>query len=140
MEQDYLERSRVYWQCANKFPINKEEVYPSHRKAHNFDEHRNQRCLEFGCGGGSDTLSMLRRDNFVYFTDIVPENVQITHDNTVKAGFGEKTQWWVLSDSSTTLLPDGCLDVINCHGVLHHIREPGPVLQEFYRILKPGGM
>ena len=140
MEQSYLDISKSYWQVANKFPLNKEEIYPEHGKAHNFDGHHGEVCLEYGCGGGSDTLSMLRRGNFVYFVDIVPENVQITHENTVKAGLSEKTQWWMLEDSAKILLPDNCLDVVNCHGVLHHIHEPESVLREFHRVLKPGGI
>lgn len=137
---DYIEQTKRYWKVAGDFPTNKEEVYPEHGKAHNFDGHTGQVCLEYGCGAGSDTLSMLRRGNYVHFVDITPENVEITRTNVHNAGFDEHASGYLLLASDKIPLPDSSIEVINCHGVLHHVREPEPVLQEFFRILKPGGM
>lgn len=140
MKNEYFEQSRSYWRAAATFPINKETVYPSHGRAHNFDAHHDALCLEYGSGGGSDCLSMLRRGNYVHFVDIVPENVEATRLAVQTAGFSEKASGYLLLASDQVPLPDGGVDVISCHGVLHHIKEPLPVLAEFYRVLAPKGM
>lgn len=137
---DYIEQTKRYWKVAGDFPVNKEEVYPEHGKAHNFDGHTGQVCLEYGCGAGSDTLSMLRRGNYVHFVDITPENVEITRNNVHNAGFDEHASGYLLLASDKIPLPDASVDMISSHGVLHHVREPAPVLQEFHRVLKSDGM
>ncbi len=45
----------------------------------------------------------------------------------------------ILSDLSDLPLADGSFDSIFCSQVLEHVPEPRQVLQEFARILKPGG-
>ena len=137
---NYLERSREFWVTASKFPLNKEDVYPTHAKAHNFDRHHGVTYLEYGVGAGSDCLSALRRGNYVYATDIVPENVKVATKNVEEAKYSDHCTVLLLEESARIPLPSESIDVINCHGTLHHIKDPEPVLREFYRLLKPGGM
>jgi SAM-dependent methyltransferase len=37
-------------------------------------------------------------------------------------------------------LPDGSVDLVFCHQTLHHLTRQQMALQEFYRVLKPGGL
>ncbi len=48
----------------------------------------------------------------------------------------------LLSRQTATQLavPDNSVDMIVCHQTLHHISDQSLALQEFYRILKPGGV
>lgn len=146
MSEEYFERSKKYWKCASGFPVEKEKVYPEHTVAHCFDQHHEQYIVEYGCGAGSDTISWLRRNNNVLFCDIVPENIETTKENVLKAcfdlgqgpGFGFAMPD-LLEQSNKIAATTDMWDVVSSHGVVHHIVDPHPVMDEFHRILKPGG-
>jgi SAM-dependent methyltransferase len=136
-DDDYLERSKKEWSRASTFPLNKEEVYKEHGIAQEFDTYHDKHILEFGCGAGSDTLSYLRRGNTVDACDIVPANVQATKRNVMLSGFTANVH--LLENSVPLPFKDNTFHVVSSHGVVHHIKEPIPVVQEFYRVCKPGG-
>jgi SAM-dependent methyltransferase len=131
---------RAAWSRAAGFPASKEEAYPGHTSAQEFELHRGKRVLEYGCGGGADAMSYLRRGCTVWFVDIVEENVKAADARIRAAGLGAMGQGWWLEHNDGIPLPDGVADVASAHGVIHHIPEPVPVLQEIRRVLKPGGL
>lgn len=135
-----VEQVRKVWHRAASFPANKEGVYPDHAKAQEFEHHRGKRVLEYGCGGGSDAMSYLRRDCTVWYVDIVPENVAAAGRRIEQAGLASRAYGLVIDESAKIPIAGGYFDVVNAHGVLHHIEDPGPVLAEFHRLLKPGGL
>lgn len=142
------EHAREFWRVAQTFPPEKEHVYPAHAKAHGFDLQAAKKVLEYGCGGGSDTISLLRRGADVFFVDIVPGNVEVTRQRVdaflkarSKEGQTPSALGLVLEQSDKIPLNDGLFDTITCHGVLHHIEENlmHSVIDEMFRVLKPGG-
>lgn len=137
----YLEKSKLAWECASEFPPDKEAVYLEHGKVQEFDLIHNQKIYEYGCGGGSDVMSYLRRDNFVTATDIVPKNIEIA-TNRIQTLLPEKignANLVLLQDSYPLPFDDNSFDVVSSHGVLHHLKEPNGVMKELYRVCKPGG-
>lgn len=133
---------RAFWTVAGGFPTNKEEVYPEHAEAQRFDQHKGKIVLEYGCGGGSDTLSYLRRGCSVIYADIVSANVLKTQRLVRESGFMGKAKPTVLKESARIALPDEFVDVANAHGVIHHISDLDvrvATLREICRVLKPGG-
>ena len=134
-----LERVRACWVRASSFPGDKEAVYPEHAAAHGFDAYEPTDVLEYGCGGGSDTLSLLRRKHRVWYADITPANVTATQERVIAAGHSKSATGLVLQESADIPVIDGRFGLVTCHGVLHHIPEPMPVLREFFRVLRPGG-
>jgi SAM-dependent methyltransferase len=134
-----MDRIRQVWTRAATFPANKEGCYPDHAKVQEFDQHVNARVLEYGCGGGSDAMSYLRRGCTIWYADIVPENVEAARRRIEQAGLTAPSYGLVLERSDALPLPPGYFDVVNAHGVLHHIEEPVPVLRALRRVLKPGG-
>lgn len=134
------QRIKSFWQVAGTFPANKEDVYPQHTIAQEFNKYRGIRVLEYGCGGGSDTLSYLRRGNFVYATDVVPQNIEVAKARVHNAMAAVQSSFLLLDRNDQIPLPDGFIDVASSHGVIHHIATPEPVLTEIVRVLKPGGM
>lgn len=135
----YLAKSREVWTRAAEFSDSKEKVYPEHAIVQEFDSIDDKDVLEYGCGGGSDALSYLRRGNRVWAADICLENINAT---LTRAALYELDRYLTpvrLTGSAPIPLPDASMDVINAHGVLHHIPDPMPVLQEFHRILRPDG-
>jgi SAM-dependent methyltransferase len=134
-----LTRARMFWQCAATFPGNKEDVYPDHAAAQEFDLAAGKRVLEYGCGGGSDAMSYLRRGAHVTFADIVPSNVGTAAHRIAAAGLAERAQGAVLERSYPLPFDDHVFDVVTSHGVLHHIMDPVRVLHEFRRVIAPDG-
>lgn len=144
-----LEEARVFWGKASDFPPDKESVYPDHAAAHEFDEQAKGKVLEYGCGGGSDTVSLLRRGAQVTFVDISPRNMETTRERLRRdfndynaAGVLVKRHFGFTLEQSEDLPFDDCLfDSINCHGVLHHIPEETmhKVIDSMFRVLRPGG-
>lgn len=137
-----MEQTRAAWKRAGTFPANKETVYPDHAGIQEFVAHAGKRVLEYGCGGGSDTLSFLRRHARVWYADVVPENIAVTRQRIAAAGLGaEFVAYPVELDTSWPIpLAAQTMDVVSSHGVLHHIEEPAPVVAEFHRVLKVGGL
>lgn len=135
-----LDVVRRCWTRASSFPTNKEEAYPDHAKAQQFDKHKGVRVLEYGCGGGSDTLSYLRRGCFVHFVDVVGENVDTTRKRVDVAGYGLHATGLALDESDRIPVASGTFDVASAHGVLHHIENPVPTLKEISRVLKSHGL
>lgn len=130
---------RDSWKLAQSFPVDKEAVYPEHGTVQEFDKHTGLRCLEYGCGGGSDTRSLLRRGNAVWYADIVHENVAITQAGV--RGYGMASWPLCLEESDKIGLKDGFFDLVTSHGVLHHIPEGVErVVRELARVLRPGGL
>ena len=138
-----LEEARKFWTVAQKFPPDKESVYPGHAEAHGFDTCLGKHVLEYGCGGGSDTCSMLRRGASVFFVDIVPGNVGLTRARASNTGgimIGNAVGA-VLEQSDSIPLHACAVDRVSCHGVLHHIEETvmHRVIDDFHRVLRPDG-
>lgn len=137
----YLEKSKSFWESASTFPGNKEEVYPEHGIVQEFDKHHNKHVYEYGIGGGSDVMSYLRRQNYVVGTDIVPKNIEVATKRILDAGFSKTNFELILLGSSYPLpLANNQFDIASSHGVLHHIIDPLPVIEEIHRILKPDGL
>jgi len=145
-----IDKARSFWKVARDFPPEKETVYPAHAKAHHFDEQAKGRVLEYGCGGGSDTISLLRRGAEVFFVDIVSENVATTRERVTQWCRDQKgvapegravAAGCILERSEDLPFEEACFDSVNCHGVLHHIPVTTmfDVIQEMLRVLKPGG-
>lgn len=96
-------RARKFWKVASTFPPNKEDVYPEHTKAQEFDAlPSNSLVLEYGCGGGSDAMSFLRRGHRVVACDINPSNIASTGARIREADalrFHERYATWMLLKS-----------------------------------------
>ena len=138
-----IEQTRKAWVRAANFPANKEQMYPEHAVVQEFDLLGQKNVLEYGCGGGSDTLSYLRRLCRVWYVDVVPENVQRTTERVHMAGYKDRAYPLVLDDSAPIPLGAGYFEVVNAHGVVHHIEDPHTVefvINEFRRLLKADGV
>jgi SAM-dependent methyltransferase len=133
------EEYRKVWSRASEFPPNKEQTYHEHNKIQEFIKAKDKTVLEYGCGGGSDTLSYLRRGARVWYVDICPANVEKTTERIIQGGFQGKA--WGLTLDATVPVPLGgaYFQIVNCHGVLHHIEDEkivSALLKEFRRVLR----
>ena len=148
-EEIPIDRVRAHWHRAASYPASKETVYSGHAEAQEFEASAGKRVLEYGCGGGSDAMSFLRRGATVVYADVTHGNVDAASRRMVEAGLAGKDASvdaaakaipLKLRVSAEIPYPDGTFDLVSAHGVLHHIVDPVSVLKEFHRVLKPNGL
>ena len=99
----------------------------------------NTRVLDFGCGWGR-VIRFFFKDLIhtnLYGIDIVPEMIN-TCVSTV--GYGNYSQ--LNQPNPPTIFSNDSFDIIYAYSVFSHLSEPIHLewLEEFFRILKPGGM
>jgi len=87
--------------------------------------------LEVGCGSGQLLSRMQARGWQVEGVDFDPEAIAAARSKGLQVGLG---------DLSAQNYPGGQFDTIYLGHVIEHVHEPLELLQECYRILKPGGM
>jgi len=107
--------------------------YPWLYQAAEFRHHRGERVLEIGCGTGADLLQFAMHGAIATGIDITSEHLKLARERV-----GNKAQ--VLHADATNIpFKTGSFDYVYSHGVLHHIDRPRLVVEEIFRLLRPGG-
>jgi SAM-dependent methyltransferase len=101
-----------------------------------FTKHAGERLLGLGCGLGSDLIQYARNGAEVFCACPSADQLGLIRRNfelrNLRAGF--------LHSPPTSLPVDSAsMDVICLTGLIHEPGESGPILDEVYRVLKPGG-
>ena len=139
MSDSFIEKAKVNWKfVADVFVLNKSAIYPEHTPIQEFDLHHGKNILEYGSGVGSDAWEYARRNNYVTCCDIVAENLAKAKENL--SSFGFDATYVLLNESFPLPFDDGVFDLVNSHGVIHHIPQGSEVVKEFHRVLKSGGL
>lgn len=102
--------------------------------------HEGETVLDLGSGGGIDVLLSARRvgpTGHAYGVDMLDEMLQLAERNKAQAGVENVT--FLKGSIENVPLPDNSVDVIISNCVINLAVEKGPVLQEAFRVLKPGG-
>ncbi|HEV7365946.1 MAG TPA: arsenite methyltransferase [Gemmatimonadales bacterium] len=102
--------------------------------------HRGEVVLDLGSGGGIDVLLSARRvgpSGKAYGLDMTNEMLALARENQRKAGV-ENVEF-LRGEIENIPLPDGSVDVIISNCVINLSTDKGRVLQEAFRVLKPGG-
>ncbi|KAK8019982.1 hypothetical protein PG990_005120 [Apiospora arundinis] len=94
--------------------------------------------LDVGCGPGSITAD---------FADLVPEGRVVGVDavasvlEQARSHAGGRTNVdFAAVDANALPYPDAAFDVVYCHQVLQHVRDPVGILREMRRVAKPGAV
>lgn len=98
----------------------------------------NKRVLDYGCGNGIESLEYGRTGNKVTVVDIAPDNIRLARRMFDVHGCGHRLNGALVARIPLSV-PDNSFDVIHCSGVLHHIADPYPVVEDFHRMLKADG-
>lgn len=96
--------------------------------------------LDFGCGPGGFSLSAARLagpEGLVYAVDIHPLAVKSVQRAADKQGFKNIR---TVFGGDLADVPDGSVDTALLYDVLHDLPEPGLILMELRRVLKPNGV
>jgi ubiquinone/menaquinone biosynthesis C-methylase UbiE len=97
--------------------------------------------LDVGTGTAQIPLELCRHDASwrVTAVDLSHEMLKLAERNVAAAGFCERVQV-VYTDARRLPFPDGRFPAVMSNSIVHHIAEPGPVLAEMRRVLRPGGV
>ncbi|NOZ62748.1 MAG: class I SAM-dependent methyltransferase [Calditrichaeota bacterium] len=113
---------------------NDERIYQNLKKVTKFE---NKKILEVGAGSGRDSLKLYRDKAQVFVLDYAPQSLEIIRQLNKK----ETAQLHgIQADAFRMPFPDNSFDIVFHQGLLEHFRDPRPLLQENFRILKPGGL
>lgn len=100
---------------------------------------RGAKVLDAGCGEGYVAMHLAQEFGYdVHGIDLLPEAIKSAEDNKAKANLG--TINFSVMDYSETSFPEDTFDGIYTIETFVHTPDYKKTLQEFYRILKPGGV
>jgi len=102
--------------------------------------HPGEVVLDLGSGGGIDILLSARRvgpTGFAYGLDMTDAMLDLARTNAAEAG--ATNVQFLKGDIAAIPLPDASIDVIISNCVINLAVDKAPVLQEAFRVLKPGG-
>ena len=96
--------------------------------------------LDYGCGPGSYIIpvaNLIGPSGKIYALDVHPLALEMVKKRAAKRRLANVIT--IQSDGQTGL-PGQSLDVGLLYDVLHDLEQPGRILKELHRVLKPGGI
>ena len=102
-----------------------------------FENFRDARLLEVGCGMGTDLLQFSRGGARCVGIDLTPRSIEITQQRFKLYGADGA---FMISDGEHLPFRDGSFDVVYSNGVLHHTPDTEGAIREVHRVLRPGGI
>jgi len=101
-----------------------------------FTRHRGARVLEVGVGAGTDHMQWARAGADLYGVDLTEAAISNTRSRLSLHELASNLQ---VTNAEKLPFPDGHFDVVYSWGVIHHSEDPGKIVREVHRVLKPGG-
>lgn len=101
-----------------------------------FDQFRNKRVLEIGCGVGADACEFVKHAARYTGVDLTLAAVQLTTAHLKAKGLnGHALQ----ADAERLPFGDKCFDHIYSFGAIHHSPNTEAIVKEMHRVLVPNG-
>jgi SAM-dependent methyltransferase len=100
-------------------------------------ELENKRVIEVGSGTGRDGIQLASKGASVYLLDFARSGLVLSQYFAEEKGVKVHR---VMGDALGSPFPDESFDLVFHQGLMEHFRDPKPLLQENYRILKKGGV
>jgi 2-polyprenyl-3-methyl-5-hydroxy-6-metoxy-1,4-benzoquinol methylase len=101
-----------------------------------FDSLKGKFVLDVGCGLGTDASRFAQAGAIVTGVDIAPRAVSLARENFDWRGL---TGAFAQMDGENLAFPNDSFDFVYCHTVLHFTPDPAAMINEIFRVLKPGG-
>ena len=99
-----------------------------------------RRILDLGTGPGYLLIEIAKRDHNFQIDGIDPllKSIKISRKNAMRAGVGDRIHFEI-GDANKLRFKENSYDMIVSTGAFHELKNPIKVLNECYRVLKPGG-
>lgn len=94
------------------------------------------RVLDLGCGDGTLTFTIHQHGGESWGVDVTPEALTYAKSEFVSRNISPR---FVCASAYQVPFPDSSFDVVISSDVIEHVQQPELLLQEAYRLLKPGG-
>jgi SAM-dependent methyltransferase len=101
-----------------------------------FSKHRGETLLGLGSGLGTDWVQYARHGAAVVVCSPAREHLTLCQRNFELRGLAGR---FLHAPPEALPLASTTIDVACVSGLLQDVAEPGPVVEEIYRVLKPGG-
>lgn len=101
-----------------------------------FDGYRGRRVLEVGCGAGVDLVRFAKGGAEVTGVDLAPSAIELARANFAQQGLTADLR---VANSEALPFDDNTFDLVFAHGVVQYTADPGRLVEECRRVLKPGG-
>lgn len=95
------------------------------------------RVLDFGAGTGNLTRHLLNLQADVEAADVSPGSLD---QLKLKLGGSERLKTIILNGENLSDIKDDSFDMVATYSVLHHIPDYLKIVDEFVRVIKPGGV
>lgn len=105
-----------------------------------FTAWRGKKVLEIGCGIGTDTMNFARAGAEVTAVDLSEESLKVARRRAGVMGLEDRITFYQADgEELSEIVPVDEYDLVYSFGVIHHTPDPGNVLDQARRYLKPGG-
>jgi ubiquinone/menaquinone biosynthesis C-methylase UbiE len=101
--------------------------------------HPGMRLLEIGCGTGAITREVAHAVLPGHVIGLDRSEVQLATAARLAAAQGFTNMRFLQGDAHHLPLPDAAFDAVYGRFVLEHVANPRQVIQELYRVVRPGG-
>lgn len=115
---------------------NRYELEPAIREFAAFQECAGLKVMEGGCGIATDGINFARAGADYTGVDFSPTALELAQRRFEQEG---RTAQFVRASLTDIPLEDDTFDRVYSNGVIHHLPETERAVNEFHRVLKPGG-
>lgn len=102
----------------------------------NFDAYRGKRLLEVGCGVGIDLVKFAKGGAVVTGIDLAEKSIELAKKNFELNGVEGDLR---IMNGENLEFDDNSFDVVYAHGVIQYTADSQAMIDEIYRVVKPGG-
>src|SRR5688500_13991155 len=125
--------SRLFYELVEQHRYEKEWHIPA---AAGFNETKNLRVLEIGCGLGTDGAQFAKAGADYTGVDLTEAAIDLTRRRFELFNLPGKFR---VADAECLDFPDNSFDLVYSHGVLHHTPDTAGAIRQVHRVLRPGG-
>ena len=101
-----------------------------------FSSYQGKRLLEVGCGAGIDLVRFARAGAIVTGVDLAEVSINLACQNFAQNGLTAKLR---AMNGEALEFEENNFDVVYAHGVLQYTADAHKMVNEIYRVLRPGG-